>query len=763
MITAFKYINNIGLFANMNQAAGLQMNNLTLIYAENGRGKTTVSAIFRSLKTGDPLHVTERKTLGSTSDAKIILDTDNAQPPYIFENGNWNRNLPEIVIYDDDFVERNIYSGLSISPSNKKNLHELIIGEEGINLNDQLNNCINNISEFNKELRDCESRVQSEYRYGLTWKEFCDLENVEDIDSKIEEKKKTLEAIKNQSTIIEKNPIVTVNQVSINISYYLNLLKSDIGDIDKEAMRMVLDYFSDTAREKWVSDGLELLPHDQDDNQKCPFCHQHLKDSEIFKLYKQYFSESYKTLKRSITKVASSLQRDFDVTKQFELSSILNDVNHDINYWSDYIGIDKTPIELDDYLANWKVVYELLFSKISEKLKAPLEVIQISEVEQKSIDSYKKNSAKLFEIDTYIAEVNKKISDLKESIKLKDISIAQNELNKLLATKARFNDDIVAHCDRYKSIQDEKQRVKTQRDRFRTDLEEYRTRIFPEYQHTVNEYLGLFNAGYRIEDVKHRNISSGSSCNYNVLINNIPVPVTIPSSNGEPSFHNTLSAGDRNSLALAFFFAKLNKDNNRSSKIVIIDDPVSTLDDHRTMSTIQEIRRISNNVNQVIVLSHNKKFLCELFQTTRSLDPTPLVIKKERNNSVIGSWNVNDDTVTLHDLYHGLLTEYNEGHQDKSKEVAEAIRPYLEGFLRVIFPTHFVSGTMIGPFINKCRTLVGTANELLSVSRVDELDNIKGYANKFHHDTNSNHLHEIVNNSELEGYVRRTLDFVKLQ
>jgi wobble nucleotide-excising tRNase len=45
-----------------------------------------------------------------------------------------------------------------------------------------------------------------------------------------------------------------------------------------------------------------------------------------------------------------------------------------------------------------------------------------------------------------------------------------------------------------------------------------------------------------------------------------------------PSFRNTLSAGDRNALALAFFFASLERDPQRAQKIVVIDDPISSLD-----------------------------------------------------------------------------------------------------------------------------------------------------------------------------------------
>jgi wobble nucleotide-excising tRNase len=38
------------------------------------------------------------------------------------------------------------------------------------------------------------------------------------------------------------------------------------------------------------------------------------------------------------------------------------------------------------------------------------------------------------------------------------------------------------------------------------------------------------------------------------------------------------------------------------------------LDEHRTFTTVQEIRRLAERASQVIVLSHNKPFLCRLWE-----------------------------------------------------------------------------------------------------------------------------------------------------
>jgi wobble nucleotide-excising tRNase len=67
-------IRNIGQFDSVSDGATLPFSKLTLIYAENGRGKTTLSAILRSLGNGDPVPIMERKRLSA------------AQPPHVVVN-----------------------------------------------------------------------------------------------------------------------------------------------------------------------------------------------------------------------------------------------------------------------------------------------------------------------------------------------------------------------------------------------------------------------------------------------------------------------------------------------------------------------------------------------------------------------------------------------------------------------------------------------------------------------------------------------------
>jgi wobble nucleotide-excising tRNase len=249
-----------------------------------------------------------------------------------------------------------------------------------------------------------------------------------------------------------------------------------------------------------------------------------------------------------------------------------------------------------------------------------------------------------------------------------------------------------------------------------------------------------------------------------VVINNTPVSVGGGSTaEGEPSFRNTLSSGDRNTLALGFFFASLDQNPDLADSIVVIDDPISSLDDHRSLTTVQEVRRLSDRAGQVIVLSHDKRFLCRIWNGADSTIRSALEIARDGNGSTLRSWDVAQDSVTEHDRRYFRLREFvdsGSGGTD-SRETARDIRPHLEAFLRVACPAQFPPGMLLGPFLELCRQRVGQPNEILDRDAAQELGELTEYANQFHHDTNPAWETEMINDTELRSFVEKALAFAR--
>ena len=109
-----------------------------------------------------------------------------------------------------------------------------------------------------------------------------------------------------------------------------------------------------------------------------------------------------------------------------------------------------------------------------------------------------------------------------------------------------------------------------------------------------------------------------------------------------------------------------------------------------------------------------------------------------------------------------LATAFIQGGQvTDERSVAAALRPILEAFMRVAYPTAFPPGTLLGPFIGICNQRKGTRSQILSEGDIDELKNLLEYANKFHHDTNPAWETEAINDQALQHFCERTLKFAR--
>jgi hypothetical protein len=67
VIQTFQLLRNLGQFDSVDTGRNLLLSKIALVYAENGRRKTTLAAVLRSLGTGDPTPIVERQRLGSAA------------------------------------------------------------------------------------------------------------------------------------------------------------------------------------------------------------------------------------------------------------------------------------------------------------------------------------------------------------------------------------------------------------------------------------------------------------------------------------------------------------------------------------------------------------------------------------------------------------------------------------------------------------------------------------------------------------------------
>jgi wobble nucleotide-excising tRNase len=766
MLTRFQLLENVGQFQSASSPANSPLRHYVLLYAENGRGKTTLSAIFHSLASNDPTKVVERRRLGSANAPQVVLAHDGTPPPFLFQNGVWNRNLPDLVIYDDHFVNENVYSGLNVEADHRQKLHELVIGANGVTLNRQLQDYVRQIETHNTEIRAREQAIPVRELGQYDVATFCDLPLELNVEAQIQNTDRLLTAARQQNSIQRTALFPEIGFPDFDITSVGHTLGQTLDALNTAAAAHVQEHFRSLGQggEAWVRDGMGRVARAEPTN-TCPFCVQDLGGSAVIEHYRVYFGNEYAALREAISVARNRLTLRHPRELPVRLQRAVAEARELRNFWQAFTEVPQVTFDLEAFIRDWQTSHDGLVGLLDAKSASPLEAITIPNALRDAIQSFRDGIATLRNINDGLRACNGQINAVKAEAAVSDAPQLERELARLQACQRRHSPAIAPLCDRYQAEKAAKVVTERLRDETRQQIEAHRAIAFPRYQTGINEYLLRFGVGFHLERVTPADTRGGATCNYDVVINNIPIPIApgiVPQA-AQPSFRNTLSAGDRNALALAFFFASLDQDPNLAQKIVVLDDPLSSLDEHRSFTTVQEVRRLGGRVAQLILLSHDKGFLARVWEGIRrdSTIYTPLKIQRAGQASVIEDWDVSADSVTEHDRNHQLLRDYiRNGPGADSRPVAVALRPLLEGFVRVAFPEHCPpQPRAFSNFMGICQQRLGTANEILIAQDYNELFELVEYGNRFHHETNGAWETEPINDAQLAAYVNRALDF----
>jgi hypothetical protein len=132
--------------------------------------------------------------------------------------------------------------------------------------------------------------------------------------------------------------------------------------------------------------------------------------------------------------------------------------------------------------------------------------------------------------------------------------------------------------------------------------------------------------------------------------------------------------------------------------------------------------------------------------------------------SVIEAWDAEAAAISEYDRLHKLVREFASTGNGQAQFVAPALRGLLESFLRVAFVEHFPPGKLLGEFLSRAKQLAQAGKPILSEKNYTELDDLREYANQFHHNGGNKTWQENVSNvneTQLKGFANRVLAFTR--
>lgn len=749
-------IKNVGRFKNCAAAGDVTFRRFTLIFAENARGKTTLCAILRSLLTNDPALVSGRATLGSTEHPEIQLLT--VAGPITFRNGVWSEPFPDIAVFDGTYVSENVYAGDAVDTEHRRNLYRVIIGAQGVTLAARITELDEQIRAKNAQIRDNRTQMQRHIPQGMNVDTFVALAQDPEIDSKIAAKEQELQAAR-QAVQLQKRTDLSSVPVPVFPASFAQLLAKTVETVAAEAELRVREHLTrhgmQARGEIWLTEGLQYVREDS-----CPFCSQDLAGVGLIQGYRSFFSREYHALREEVT----GLQRQVEsavgdrVAATIEQTILQNTAS--VEFWRQYCDVSATvPPEMakiDEKMGALRHAAQLL---LDVKRRMPLERVAPDERYTHALAAFEALRASVGTYNVAVATANATIAARKRQAQAANVREVEGSLARLSTQKIRHTVEVHALCDRDGILQGEKERMEINKAAVRQLLDAHTQQVIAQYGERINWYLERINAGFRITTPTHTYRGGAPSTSYQIIINRSAIDLGDPETPVDrPSFKNTLSAGDRNTLALAVFLAQLEQDPGRARKVVVFDDPFTSMDSFRRNHTVHQICRCGEICAQVVILSHETGFLHLLWQRIAPMDRKSLwMARVGEENTTIVEWDIEQ---ALRDRYRAdldTLQRFFSVGEGNGRDVIQKIRPVLEAYCRKLYPTQFGEQEMLGGIIRIIRN-AGIAHPLSAI--VEDLEELNMYCRRYHHGENPNAATEAVDDAELQGYVRRTLKLV---
>ena len=759
ILTEIRVIKNIGRFAEAKSMPGVRLGHCTLVFGENGWGKSTLADVLRSIATKNPAIVRGRQTLGVDIEQIAVFGFGNHTVR--FDGSNWVGHTPMIAVYDSAFINDNVFSGDQVSAEHLKNQYGLVVGEEGVRR-------IRRIVEIDGENRDCNAKIKAAeqeivalmrgQKLGMKIDDFIALRPIPTIETLIASKSAEISRasrVRELKAAKLPEPLPTPSDVRT----FEDLFLSGLDSISEQAASRVRQHIEKhrrhskhiaTAHESWLASGLSFV-----DAEDCAFCGQLLKDRTLVDAYKAFFSEAYSELSERLRKARETCARypkgDFRnaVATRIERNREISE------FWCSnaQVAFPEFP-RLDETVSTLERVASELDKLLACKLENVAEPLKRADY-SRILSDWSAGRGGIEQYNSLVAQAIKSITCVRDALDESRLPSLENDLMILNAHRQRHEPETVALVQRLEAAKQNKTALGREKDRLRSELNTYEKAITTKLGTTINSYLRRLNAGFRIDYREPDYRGKEPAASYQILINERPVSPRA-SEIDKPSFRNTLSSGDKSTLALAFFLARLHANDRLGDIIVVLDDPFTSLDQFRRQFTAIEIKKLCSKAAQVIVLSHDKMFLRLLWEKIdRSKIHSIALQTGAQGMSTIAEFSIPDSTQPRHVTERAQIEEFIEGEQHEPTYIRTRLRTVCEDFYRRGDSSLFGQSATLDEII---RRLDQASSDHPYKAALEDLREINAYSRTDNHAAIDGDPHAETNKEELLAFCRLVID-----
>jgi wobble nucleotide-excising tRNase len=644
MIKKFKTINNVFSYSffewdtinpikgnNPNDPIDIFKKN-NILFAENGNGKTNLINLLKVMNGVDSIKL-EKHWDYTTENQNVVLELDSELS---FNSENWSDICGALknkfIIFDKYFTEKYVHSvGLdhhnTAQRKQERGKHIIYLGNFT-----EYNQEINKINRLKIKVSEKNSVFWTAEQEKINsilpdWLSIADIDNEKDIIKSIDTSKLSdkQQALENQKKELEKIKNAIKNQFEIEKLKNLDDIKTvfdfevkELGKDGKETNYQLnpAELFNFTVskgvkqtlskinnKKSFVKTGLSLI---DDTTEDCPFCEQKIKNGELLQIVKDYQSIFDKAFLDEEDKVKSRLQKYKTILSSLrDLQPISSNVTN-LQEAQKYIGIDisipNCSLDEED-----KKIIELEIQRVIDKERNILNPVTGSTFEQIKNIIDKANKLKKG-YNNAVDEINKKIDELKKVAdegkldeRKEEIENKIRELEKNILYINHKKDFLRYFNAKNQNTQNKKviENLEAIYQKLKEKIVEKFNEFAQEYFDLIKDYIKKISPSMEIFDVLGQGTYSRTGrepaqCGFEVQYN-------------KKDCTNDLSEGERQVIALAFFFAQCKKEVNKD-KIIILDDPITSFDAGKRKSTAEVIKSETEDFDQLFIFTCDPLF-----------------------------------------------------------------------------------------------------------------------------------------------------------
>ncbi|SCM12279.1 AAA family ATPase [Bacillus wiedmannii] len=653
---------------------------INFIYGNNGAGKTTISEFIRTEKDFPDCTL-------EWEDKKITTYVYNRN--FVNENFRLDNPIKGIFTLGKESVELQAKIN-DLKDEIRKHASEINNLDDNYNKKDAEKTAL--VDEFIEQCWTVKNKIEVEFKdliegYRGSRRKFM-TKCLKESENTLRELK-SIEDIRSKKESLFDRPVEKVMRYS-NVNFESELEGNEIferkilgkEDVDISGLVNKLN-ISD-----WVQHGYTLI---KKTDGVCPFCQQTL-PNEFEEKLNNYFDQTYIQQMKSLRNISDKYIRSVE--------EIIYQINMLVNNGEE-VFLNKEKIHQALELIEAKYKENTLL--IEQKRKEPSRSIKITKLSNFVAEV----NQEILNANTKIDRYNNTIENIKSEKQnlVNDMWRYITELNK--TNIAQFNQKIDIVEKTLVGMKQSKEKKGTHKWKLEKDLLRYQEQVT--------------SVEYSVSEINKILISFGFS-NFKLAASTEKGFYTIVRENGE-DVKDTLSEGEKTFITFLYFYQLLNGSNRKDDivmdKVVVIDDPISSLDSNVLFMVSSLVRQImfdikegTSDVKQLFLLTHNIYFHKEITfdkGKKRFGEGSFWIVRKNNNISSIQKYEENPIKTSYELLWQELKSKENRS----LISIQNVMRRILENYFK------FFGNISIDELENKfqleekliCRSLISWIND----------------------------------------------------